>query len=168
MAKAGKAETGQILSVQMINDNLYAERIGGHVDAPIDRDAAFDFFEAADDKQFENLNGGDYLNWEELRPGKYVFIYTGNTSWVDNSPQGQGKTVNAVRLEDRDGKEWICAAKLLIDSLGKVQQLPCMVRIIYNGKKQSKSGNKFFDMSVQVGRGSLNPGQQGEVKDLPF
>jgi hypothetical protein len=163
MAKVNNAAAAVTsnLSVEKINDGIYAMAIGAEMDMQIDRNEAFDFFEKADNKSFETLGGGQYLNWEEKPQGTYVFIFTGTTSWVDNSPQGGGKTVTAVKLEDKEGNEWICAAKLIVENLSRVQVMPTMCRVIYGGKKKSKSGNNFFDLSVQVGRGALAPANDG-------
>jgi hypothetical protein len=134
----------------------------------ITRESAFDFFEKADNKSFETLGGGEYLNWDQIKEGTYVFIFTGTTSWIDNSPQGGGKTVTAVKLEDREGKEWICAAKLIVDNLSRVQVMPTMCRVIYGGTKKSKSGNKFFDLTVQVSRGALVASDDQGKKEFGF
>lgn len=150
------------LTVDKINEGLYMENLGMNTSEQISREAAFDFFENAPDGSFETIGGGEYLNFDKIEPGKYVFIFTGTTSWVDNSPRGGGQTVTAVKLEDRDGKQWICAAKLIVDALALVQSMPCMIRVDYKGKKQSKSGNNFFDLTVQVGKGVLTPNQGGE------
>lgn len=155
-----KAKTND-LSVDKINEGLYMEHLGMNT-TPIDRDAAFDFFENAADGSFETIGGGEYLNFDKCEPGKFVFIFTGTTSWVDNTPRGGGKTVTAVKLEDRDGKQWICAASLIVEALTQVQSMPCMIRVEYKGKKTSKSGNTFFDLIVQVGKGVLTPAQTGE------
>lgn len=148
------------LSIDKINEGLYADHLGMST-TPINREEAFEFFEAADDKSFETLGGGEYLNWDKMKEGTYVFIFTGTTTWVDNSPFGKGETVTAVKLEDKEGKEWICAAKLIVDALLLVTQLPCMIRVNYKGKKAAKSGNKFFDLSVQVSKGVI-AGKSGE------
>lgn len=159
-----KKETNN-LSVDHINNALHSESIGAHVDSPVSREDAFDFFEKAADGSFETLGGGSYLNFDELKEGKYVFLFTGTTSWVDNSPQGQGKTVNAVKLENKEGEQFVCAAKLIVDALMLVTQLPCLIRVDYRGKKKSRSGNNFFDLQVQVGKGAIAPAQQ---KSDPF
>lgn len=154
----------ETMSVDTINDVLYNESIGIHTDVtPIDRAKAFELLANADDAQFETLGGGEYLNFDQLNVGKFVFIFTGTTSWVDNTPQGGGKTVNAVKLEDAEGKQWICAAKLIVDALALVQQMPCFIRVEYKGKKKSRSGNTFFDLSVQVGKGVLTPQDKGNT-----
>jgi hypothetical protein len=142
------------MSIDTINDQLHNQMVTGEV-MSISREAAFDFFETANDQSFQTLGGGEYLNWDNMNEGKFVFIFTGTTTWVDNSPQGRGQLVTAVKLEDREGKEWICAARTLVDSLSLISVVPCMVRVEYKGKKKARSGNNYFDLKVQAGRGSL-------------
>lgn len=155
MGKSTENKTA--LSVSAINDGIYADAMGIHSDSPISRDEAFDLIENAKDSDFETLGGGSYLNFDELQPGRYVFIFTGTTSWIDNSPQGQGKTVTAVKLENKEGEQFVCAAKLIVDALMQVSQLPCIFRVDYKGKKKSRSGNNFYDLTVQVGKSSIAP-----------
>lgn len=157
---------GKNLTIDQVNDGIYSMAIGAETDLQISREEAFDLFERASDTQFQTLGGGEYLNWENMEEGKYVFIFTGTTSWVDNSPMGAGKTVTAVKLEDREGKEWICAAGVLVQALILITQLPCLIRVEYKGKKKSRSGNNFFNLVVQVGRGSITPLKANENNDF--
>lgn len=146
-------EMNNILSVEKINNALNAEAIGAHVDLPISTADAFKFFQDADDSAFETLGGATYLNWDEFKPGKYVFIFTGVTSWkgVDQRTQ-QEKVVPAVKLLNEAGEEFICAGKLIVDNCSAIRQIPCMIRVVYGGKQRAANGNTYFDLKVQVGK----------------
>lgn len=146
------------LSIELINNGIHAMAIGAHTDLQISREEAFDFFASAEDNAFETLGGGQYWDWDKVDPGKYVFIFTGTTEWegIDKQTQ-QKKKIPAVKLEGRDGTAYICAGKLLVDNMAPIQQVPCMVRIVYAGKKKASNGNNYYDLSVQVGREVLKP-----------
>jgi hypothetical protein len=155
MAKDASIES-IVLSVDSVNDAMQAAQIGAHTDFPISREEAFAFFAAADDKDFVTLGGAEYLDFEKLNPGKYVFMFTGFTSWRGKDKQtGEEKEIDAVMLEMEDGSEFICAAKLIVDNCRPITQMPCLIRVVHGGKKRAGNGNSYFDLKVQVGKQSI-------------
>lgn len=158
--KANEIIAGELpkLTANELGDIVQGLAIGQHIDLPISMEQAFDLFEQLDDKELETLGGAEYLDWEQMQNGKYVFLFTGVTSWkgIDKATN-QPKEVPAVKLTGKDGKEYVCASKLLYDNCLPLQQIPCMIRIVYGGKKRAGNGNSYFDLKVQAGSSSLSP-----------
>jgi hypothetical protein len=156
MTKKNEQATGLELSIDLINDNVQAVSIGAEEVAPISMAEAFAFFKDADDKQFITLGGAEYLDFEKLQIGKYVYLFTGITSWKGKDQRtGEEKVIPAVQLTDEEGKEFICAAKLIVDNCSQITQMPCLIRVVHGGKKKASSGNMYFDLKVQVGPASV-------------
>ncbi len=159
MPKANANELPK-LSAGELSDVVQNLSIGAHVDLPISMEQAFDLFAEISDDQLEMLGGAEYLDWAKMTKGKYTYLFTGVTEWKGTDKQsGQPKVIPAVKFSDRDGKEYICASKLLYDNCLPIQQIPCLIRVIYDGQKRAGNGNNYFDLKVQVGSSSLNPGK---------
>ena len=159
MSKQQTASTPK-LSASELSDVVHGLAIGAHSDHKISMEEAFDIFEKMDDSQLETLGGAEYWDWSKAKEGTYVFLFTGITSWKGTDQRtGDAREVPAVQLTDKDGKEWICAGKLLVDNCSPIQVMPCLIRIVYAGRKKANNGNQYFDLKVQVGSSSLNPGK---------
>jgi len=85
----------------------------------------------------------DYLKFEEDTTYNMVFVNT--TKFTGD----RGGEMDAVSLIDEEGKKWINAGTVLVNSLKKVTQLPCLIRIVTKGTIKSKNG-QYLDMDVFV------------------
>jgi hypothetical protein len=145
----GNAGKSNELTPAQINENLYQSMIKGDIE-PVDRATAFAIMKGAKPTDLEELSGAKYLNFDELTKGDYVYIFKGTTSWQKKDNQtGQMQTVNAVKLEDEEGNELVCAAAVLYSSLKDLQQIPCFVVVTFNGKKKVANG-MMYDLAVKT------------------
>jgi hypothetical protein len=160
----GNAGKPNDLTPAQVNENLYQSMIRGDVE-PIDRDKAFDMLMGAPETDTEDLSGGDYFKFDDYKKGdKFVFIVHGLTKWNDK----QGKEVKAVKIEDKDGKRYVCAAAILYNACEKLTQLPCFVRVTYEGMSKTDKG-KMYDMKVEAFKSAPTAPRKGENgEDLPF
>ena len=99
-------------------------------------------FEEVKDEQLQQLTS-EYL---ELLPNKvYNFIFTGVVKF-----QGKDREIDAVELVNSEGEKGISGLTVLVNSLKKVTQMPCYVRIVTKKKETSGTGGKYLDMDVYV------------------
>jgi hypothetical protein len=162
-APNGNAAKQAELTPAQINENLYMSTMRGDVE-PIDRNKAFDMLMDAPDTDTDDLSGGDYFKFDDYKKGdKFVFIVHGLTKWNDK----QGKEVKAVRIEDKGGARYVCAAAQLYNACEKLTQLPCFVRVTYNGMEKTDKG-KMYDMKVEAFKSVPTPRKGENGEDLPF
>jgi hypothetical protein len=159
----GNAAKPTELTPAQVNENLYMSTMRGDVE-PVDRNKAFDMLMDAPETDTEDLSGGDYFTFDDYKKGeKFVFIVHGLTSWVNK----QGQTVKAVKIENKDGARFVCAAALLYNACEKLTQLPCFVRVTYNGMERTDKG-KMYDLKVEAFKSTPMSGKDESGKDLPF
>lgn len=130
-------------------DNLPAAK-GGLTPHSLNDDAfldgLFDEIESKQSGQAEELTS-DYLDLNDFTVGEernYIFTGMGKFTKPDT-----GEIIAAVHLLTKERRSLICASTLIVQSLQKVDQLPCAVRIQVNGKKKGKNGS-YFDVRVFV------------------
>lgn len=168
-AKNSNAAETNVLTPAQINENAYQAAMGQQV-TPIDRMAAYDLLMSAPETDTVDLNGGEYLKFEDYPEGtKFVFQVTGLTSWTNKKQQ----VVKAVRLEDfKDGKQFVCAAAVMYSSCEKLTQLPCLIRVTYSGMKKTGNGDDMYDLKIEafksVPASAPANGAAESGKDLPF
>ena len=109
-------------------------------------DGLFNELEKKQSGQAEELTS-DYLDLNDFTVGEernYIFTGMGKFTKPDT-----GEVIPAVHLLTKERRSLICASTLIVQSLTKVEQLPCAVRIQVNGKKKGKNGS-YFDVRVFV------------------
>jgi hypothetical protein len=93
-------------------------------DAPLTYDQAFEMMEKADDKELQALSS-DYFTFSKIGE-KVSFVVLGfDTATI------QGKSVEVVKLADKDGKQYINGDKVLVSSSKRLQVLPAYIRVEY-------------------------------------
>lgn len=86
----------------------------------------------------------EYLQMKESTT--YNMIFTGMTTFKGD----KGGEVPAVSLINETGMSFINGNTVLVNSLRKVQQLPCFVKIVTGKRQKSASGGAYLDMEVYV------------------
>jgi hypothetical protein len=99
-------------------------------------------FDAIDNTALQSLSS-EYLKFSPN--SSYSFIFDGFTTFTDED----GEAVKAARLIDKAGKQWINAATVLVGSLDKTTDIPCLVKIVTSTEKKSGNG-KYMQMEVFV------------------
>lgn len=106
-----------------------------------------DSFEKVDVKNLQQLNA-EYLT---LKPKtSYSFIFTGMSKMTGTATSGnESHEFEAVVLIDKNNKKYLSGATVLVNSLKKVTQLPCLVKIITKDEEKSSTGvGKYLDMDI--------------------
>lgn len=109
-------------------------------------DGVFSEMEKKTAKEAQELTS-DYLDLNDFEVGEernYIFTGMGKFTKPDT-----GEVIPAVHLLTKERRSLICASTLIVQSLTKVEKLPCAVRIQVNGKKKGKNGS-YFDVRVFV------------------
>lgn len=95
---------------------------------------------------------GNYLDLNDFAEGEIrPYIFTGKTNFTTDKTDQKGDLIvkDAVTLVDKTGKQFICASTVIVNSLFKVEKIPCGCKIQVNGKVKGKNGN-YFDCKVYV------------------
>ena len=92
----------------------------------------FDLIANADKSQGVELST-EYFQFEKL--GEYVFKFHGMTT-----AKMQSKVVDVVMIETKEGKHYLNANAVLVNSCSRIKDAPCMIKVIYKGKEQSEKG----------------------------
>ena len=109
-------------------------------------DKLFDTVEGKKANQGQELTS-DYLDLNTFQDHEERnYIFTGMTTFTKPDT---GEVIPAVNLLSKERKNYICASTLIVQSLRKVEKLPCAVRIQVNGKKKGQKGS-YFDVRVFV------------------
>lgn len=59
------------------------------------------------------------------------------------------KDTTVVAFEDKNNKQWIAGASVLVNTMRKLENLfPCICRVIVTGQQSSENGNKYFTFDV--------------------
>lgn len=129
---------------EQANDALNELMIKGASSLGLTYEQAFEILSAADQRVMQELTG-EYFNFE--KEGTYHFIFEGMS--LTNMADGKGGTrpVEIVKLRDKDGNILVNGNAVLVNSLKKVEQLPCYCRVIYKGDKKSGT-NTYKDLQV--------------------
>lgn len=83
----------------------------------------------------------DFSTWKIEETRRYA--YTGPTTITD----GNGEVIQAATLVDKDRTTFVCASKVVVQSLMKIESVPAAVAIQYNGKKDGNKG-RYHDVRV--------------------
>jgi hypothetical protein len=112
--------------------------------------------ENIDERMLTPLSGAQYLTFDKT--GTFNFMFTGMDKMTSEDQRtGEVKEVDAVKLLDKQGVEYINANTILVNSLKKVLQVPCYVRVEYTGDVKAKSGGKYKDLKVFVLPQTMKP-----------
>jgi len=105
-----------------------------------------------DDKTPMREMTANYLDLNDFAEGEIrPYIFTGKTNFTTDKTDATGNLIvkDAVTLVDKTGKQFICASTVIVNSLFKVEKIPCGCKIQVNGKVKGKNGN-YFDCKVYV------------------
>lgn len=163
------------VTAAQINEQIYLSAMGKQPTiAPIKRKDAYDLLMSAPENEMVDLNGGEYFSFEDAKAGdRWVFVVRGFTAWTSKN----GQSVKAVQIEDfKDGSRYVCAAAVLHNACLKLTQLPCLIRVTYNGIEKTDKG-RMFDLKIEAFPSlSVPPQPSGKnetdedvaTDDLPF
>jgi hypothetical protein len=99
-------------------------------------------FSSVDNTLLQGLTQ-EYLQLKESTT--YNMVFKNMTTFKGES----GGEVPAVELVDEKGTTYINGNTVLVNSLSKVKQIPCLVRIV-TGKKVKSGSGMYLDMDVFV------------------
>lgn len=125
--------------INKVNDDLSLDNYLSASDVITD-------FSKVDTSKLQTLTQ-EYLQMSENT--EYNMIFIGRDVFT-----GDRGEVNAVVLVDEDGKKWMNGNTVLVNSLSKVVNMPCLVKIV-TGKKISGKKGTYLDMEVFVLPNSL-------------
>lgn len=117
-------------------------------------DSIFNRMDATETKDMMEATSNylDMAAWEgkDALEGK-DFVFTGLTNFNTVDKQsGETKTMPAVQLVDREGKQWIFAGAVVVSALKRVEKMPCPVRIVRGAMKKASGGGSYYDSRVFV------------------
>lgn len=104
-----------------------------------------DAFEQVDAEKLQGLTT-EYLQLKE--DTTYNMVFTAVTTFTGEN----GGSVKAVELVDKEGNKFINGNTVLVNSLSKVTDMPCLVRIVTGKKIKSSNvkGGQYLAMDVFV------------------
>lgn len=104
-----------------------------------------DAFEQVDSEKLQGLTT-EYLQLKE--DTTYNMVFTAVTEFTGEN----GGSVRAVELVDKEGNKFINGNTVLVNSLSKVTDMPCLVRIVTGKKIKSSNvkGGQYLAMDVFV------------------
>lgn len=101
-------------------------------------------FSSVSNEQLQTLTQ-EYLQLKENKT--YNLVFTALSTFKGE----KGGEVPAVVLVDEKGQSFINGNTVLVNSLSKVKQMPCLVRVVTGDLVKSGSGTgKYLDMEVYV------------------
>jgi hypothetical protein len=136
MAKQQQNQTFDIAEVTKTQDGLLPQNV---------KEQATDLlglFANADESQLVGLTA-DYLELKENQT--YNLIFTGFTTMKTD----KGNEIKVAEFIDKDNKKYIHGSTVLVNSLSKVEKMPCLVRIVTKTKVKSSAG-LYLDLDVLV------------------
>lgn len=105
----------------------------GGADAGVSGKDAFEILKNAKDSDLEEITG-EYLTFDKIGETKHFLFTAMTTVTID------GKTNEAVELVDENNNKFVYAGAIVVNTLKKLTQVPCYVRLTYKGEEKSKVG----------------------------
>jgi hypothetical protein len=125
--------------VALLNEDAYGTLTGANAKSV---DEMIDALENVSDEHFEDATS-EYL---ELKEGEiFNGLFTGMTTFTNDKQQ----EIEAVLLTGKENRKYIYAGAVVVGSLKKVTQMPCLIRLTHKGKVKGKNGT-YHDIQVQV------------------
>lgn len=174
------------LSAAQINEQMYLSALGKNENpVKITRKEAYEILMSAPEAELIDLNGGEYFKFEGRKVGEmFAFVVRGLSAYTSKS----GDHVKIVQMEDfRDGKQYVCGAAVLYNACERLTQLPCLIRVTYQGEEKAAKG-MMTKLKVEAfpstagappvkpananggnnANGASGEGGEGGADDLPF
>lgn len=131
---------------QGVEDDFLAEMNKEVVVIPSDMtgitdEEAFDLLDQAKPSQLTELTGS-YWN---PTPGEHKFKFLEMTTY-----QSDKGPVNAVKIQDRAGLNYVAAQAVLVGALRNVVEQPCFFKVIVGDVKIKGRNGDYYDMKVLV------------------
>lgn len=105
------------------------------------------------EEAFDLLDGANDNALQELAAGYFTFEKVGETTGFVvegfDTFQKDGKTVEVVKLRNRNGESFVNGDKVLVSACKRLGWLPMFVKVHYRGDLKSDKGS-YKDLSVKT------------------
>ena len=89
----------------------------------------------------------DYFDFSKKGSFNLVFEGMSETTMMDRVT-GKPKTIEIVKLKDKDNKRYIAGGAVLVNTCKRLDQIPSFIRVITTGEKIKGSGGDYYEMRV--------------------